>query len=148
MSQPQDAAWTGLTVSAAASELRRAAAWLQAEAVARGVPDADIARLDLCLHEALANIIDHAGLPADGAIALGLTVERGAQGGSATLTLDDAGLPFDPTQADAPERPRTLSDTMPGGLGLVMMRNNSDALSHARQDGVNRLSLVVRWLTA
>lgn len=134
----------GLAVLAQAVELRRAATWLQSESGARGVPDQEIARLDLCLHEALANIIDHSGLAADAPVQLLLQVEAG----SATLTLADAGRPYDPTQAAVPARPTTLEDTAPGGLGVVMLRSQSDQLDYHHDDGHNHLHITVRWSAA
>nr|WP_315252150.1 ATP-binding protein [uncultured Duganella sp.] len=133
-----------LALSAHTSELRRAAAWLQAEAGARAVPDEDIGRLDLCLHEALANVIDHGGLAADAPVQLRLQVGEG----SATLTLDDGGMPYDPTQAAMAARPLTLEDTEPGGLGVVMLRSQADQLDYAYRDGRNHLHITVRWSVA
>lgn len=135
------AATATLAIAARLDELRNAAAWLAQAADAGGVPAEAIARLDICLHEALANLIDHAGLPADSEVRLALDV----QDASATLTVLDAGKPFDPTEAAAPARPLTLEATVPGGLGLVMIRTNSDALQYSRRDGCNRLSMCVRW---
>lgn len=133
-----------LTLAAQTTELRRAAAWLQAEAGARVVPETDIARLDLCLHEALANIIDHSGLAADATVQLRLQVSHG----SATLTLDDGGAAYDPTTAVVASRPLTLEDTEPGGLGLVMLRSQADQLDYAYRDGRNHLHITVRWSAA
>jgi anti-sigma regulatory factor (Ser/Thr protein kinase) len=130
-----------LTIRAQTDELRRATAWMQAAADARGVPPAETDRLDMCLHEALANIIDHSGLAADGAVQLLLEVRAGA----ATLTLVDAGIAYDPTQAPAQARPATLEDTLPGGLGLVMLRSNADLLAYEHRDGCNRLAVSVHW---
>jgi anti-sigma regulatory factor (Ser/Thr protein kinase) len=132
-----------LAVRAEAGELRRAAAWLKAEAGARRVPALDGARLDMCLHEALANIIDHSGLAADAEVSLLLNVQPGA----ATLTLVDAGRPFDPTLAAAPARPATLEETLPGGLGVGMIRSHADLLSYEYLDGRNRLAISVLWGT-
>lgn len=133
-----------LALSAQTSELRRAAAWLQTEAGARAVPDEDIGRLDLCLHEALANVIDHGGLAADAPLQLRLQVGNG----SATLTLDDGGTPYDPTQAALTARPLTLEDTEPGGLGVMMLRSQSDQLDYEYVDGRNQLHITVRWSVA
>ena len=130
-----------LALPARTGELRNAAAWLAQAAGAGGVPAEAIGRLDICLHEALANLIDHAGLAADSAIELALDL----QGASATLTIADSGLPFDPTAAPLPARPGTLEATLPGGLGLVMIRNNSDTRHYSRSDGRNSLALCVRW---
>jgi serine/threonine-protein kinase RsbW len=140
----QHTAPAALSIAALAGELRRAAAWLQAEADARGVPAADTARLDMCLHEALANVIDHGGLAADSTVRM----ELDAVTGGATLTVIDGGRPFDPTRADARARPTTLEDTLPGGLGMVMIRSHSDALSYEHRDGCNRLAMTVHWTIA
>jgi len=133
-----------LLIPARLGELRHAAAWLAQAAQAGGVPAEATARLDICLHEALANLIDHAGLAADSEIGLTLDV----QDAGATLTVVDAGLPFDPTLAPAPARPLTLDATVPGGLGLVMLRSNSDTLQYSRDDGRNSLGIGVRWTWA
>jgi anti-sigma regulatory factor (Ser/Thr protein kinase) len=133
-----------LEVQAQTGELRRAAAWLRAECGTRGVPAADIDRLDLCLHEALANIIDHGGLAADASVRLLLNLQPGA----ATLTLVDGGRPFDATLAAAPARPTTLEQTLPGGLGVVMIRAQADLLNYEYRDGCNRLGVSVLWTAA
>ena len=130
-----------LALQAHVDELRRAAGWLHAEAGARAVPDEAIGRLDLCLHEALANILDHSGLAADATLQLALQL----QPGSATLTLVDSGHPYDPTMAPAPARPTTLADTLPGGLGVVMLRSQADQLAYEHRDGSNQLQITVRW---
>jgi len=133
-----------LAIAAQAGELRRAAAWLQAAAGARGVPGADIARLDMCLHEAVANVIDHGGLPATAQVQLTLEVGEA----SATLTLSDKGKPFDPTTAPQHTQPATLEETLPGGLGLVMIRSQADTLHYQHHDGCNRFALTVQWTVA
>lgn len=141
MQQPVPAT---LEVMAQAGELRRAAAWLQAEAELRGLAAADTTRLDICLHEALANIIDHGGLAVDATVKLLLEV----QAAGATLTLADYGRPFDPTTAEVRLRPTTLEETLPGGLGVVMLRSHSDALHYERRDGCNRLQVSVHGTRA
>ncbi len=133
-----------LTVSAHTAELRRAAAWLHAEAGARAVPADDIGRLDLCLHEALVNIIDHSGLKAEAAVRLQLLVRHG----SATLLLIDGGRPYDPTRLEPRPRAATLADTEPGGLGVVMLRAQADQLDYVWREGCNYLSITVRWSAA
>jgi len=136
-----------LAVQAEAGELRRAAAWLQAEAGARGVPAADGARLDMCLHEALANIIDHSGLAVDATVQPAVQLLLNVQPGAATLTLVDGGRPFDPTLAAAPARQATLAETLPGGLGVGMIRSHADLLGYEYLEGRNRLAISVLWST-
>ncbi|WP_432381427.1 ATP-binding protein [Duganella sp. P38] len=153
MSQPVHSA--ALALPAQVAGLRVAAAWLHAEcarsvsvpacagttSLAPALPDEAVARLDLCLHEALANILDHSGLPAGAEVRLRLQLRER----SATLTVSDGGQPYDLTRAAVPARPLTLAETEPGGLGVLMLRAQSDQLDYEHRDGCNHLHITVRW---
>lgn len=133
-----------LELQAQSGEVRRATAWLHAEGQARAVPDEVLARLDICLHEALANVLDHGGLPAAACITLLLRV----QDSHAMLTLCDGGLPFDPTLARQAPFTSMLEQTQPGGLGLVMLRANAGQLDYRHDGGCNHLTVTVSWSAA
>ncbi|RQW77689.1 MAG: ATP-binding protein [Methylococcus sp.] len=135
-----------LTIEADAQQVRHASIWLAHCGAEFGVPESEINRLDLCLNEALANVIDH-GSPAALAspIHIHLDVQLGEEAWEATVTVSDAGLAFDTTSATAKTRPKTLAEAEPGGLGLVMIRSFSDWLGYRYHDGKNHLSFSVRW---
>lgn len=133
-----------LELQAHSSEVRRATAWLHAEGQARAVPEDVLARLDICLHEALANVLDHGGLSAAACVTLLLRVQEN----HAMLTLCDGGLPFDPTQAAQAPRASMLDQTQPGGLGLVMLRANAGQLDYRHAGGCNHLTVTVGWSAA
>jgi anti-sigma regulatory factor (Ser/Thr protein kinase) len=139
--------------------VRAASQWLVAAGRSLGVPPQPLHRLEVCLNELLANVIEHGGerarsLPVrldlrSGSVAGPISPDgrasRNVLQGEATLTLSDGGIRFDPalhTPAGAPAR---LADARPGGLGLVMVRQLSDAFSHRRERDQNVVTVRVRW---
>ena len=128
------------------SQFRPASDWLGREGQALGIPPEQIARLDVCLNEVLANVLEHGGASARSApIRLRLARKRELDGVDATLTVTDAGAAFDPLAVVPGPRPQTLAEATAGGLGLVMVRANADSLSYVYADGRNQLTIGVRW---
>jgi anti-sigma regulatory factor (Ser/Thr protein kinase) len=135
-----------LSIRADASDARRAATWLGETGSAQGIPAEPLWRLDLCLTEALANVIAHGGAGAAASpIGLRLAVRRDASGGEASVTVSDGGTAFDPRTAAAKPRARSLGDAVPGGQGLPLLRKFADALDYAYSEGRNHLTIHVRW---
>lgn len=142
MNVTESSASCDLHIEATASEVRRASDWLALQGALRGVPQEQIGRLDLCLNEALANVIDHAY--AHGAHKpIDLVLEVG--NAQAAVTVTDEGPAFDTTSAPTPDRPRSLAEAEPGGLGLLMIRSFSDAVGYRRINGRNELRFQVNW---
>jgi anti-sigma regulatory factor (Ser/Thr protein kinase) len=128
------------------NELRRASAWLEQVAQEHCVPQNQVQRLELCLNEALANVITHGGTGAQASpIALRFDMYRMSGIGQAAVTVCDSGIAFDPLAAQPKPRPLTLAEAEPGGLGLAMMRSFADELSYRRSEGRNRFTFGVRW---
>jgi anti-sigma regulatory factor (Ser/Thr protein kinase) len=61
MTAPVSYARAEITIHANSREARRASMWLETAAAGEGVPPDQIVRLDQCLDEALANVINHGG---------------------------------------------------------------------------------------
>jgi serine/threonine-protein kinase RsbW len=138
---------TKLAIEARAEQVRHASLWLAQSATASGVPDDELHRLDLCLNEALANIISHGSPDAlTSPIHLLLEVHRDGEACEATVTVSDAGPAFDTSVDTAKPRPKTLADAEPGGLGLLMIRSFADHLAYSYHEGRNHLSFSVRWV--
>lgn len=134
------------TIGAEGAEVRRASDWLAEACRRRDVPAAPVDRLVICLNEVLANVIAHGGEAAHSApIALRLDVGHDPRGGKASVTVSDAGTAFDPLAAPQRVLPRTLAQSSPGGLGLVMIRRCSDWLDYRREGGRNHLTFGARW---
>jgi anti-sigma regulatory factor (Ser/Thr protein kinase) len=135
-----------LAIRAVADDVRPASEWLAQICETHGVPDTQILRLDLCLNEALANVIAHGGEQAlANPVRLRLDVTRGDPTHQAVVTVRDSGPPFDTTSVQPGALPLTLDDAEPGGLGLMMIRNLSDSLSYWYDEGHNELAFGVRW---
>jgi serine/threonine-protein kinase RsbW len=135
-----------LTIGANGAEVRRASEWLATSCRRRNVPQALIERLELCLHEVLANVINHGGSTALSApirLMLEISLEHGCS--KVSVTVSDAGVAFDPQFTPRQELPRTLGEASEGGLGLVMIRRCSDWLDYRHQDGLNHLTFGARW---
>jgi serine/threonine-protein kinase RsbW len=131
-----------LAVRAEAADVRLASLWLEREALAAGVPADQVARLDACLNEVLANVIAHGGVTARSGPVL-VRLESGPD--EAGVTVIDAGIAFDPVAYVPRPFPGTLDEAEPGGLGVVMIRKFSDEVAYERRDGANRLTFRVRW---
>lgn len=135
-----------LTLRAHVSEMPRASEWLEGLCRKHGVPEDHLARLLLCLDEALANVLDHGG-PKALAHPIRLLFEVLGDPGArtASVTVSDAGPAFDPVSAPANALPQTLEDAAPRGRGLQMMRAAAPVLRYRRGDGHNHLTFGTRW---
>ena len=138
-----------LAIRADPLEFRRASAWLEETGSKLAVPAADIARLDLCLNEALANVLNHGGAGGvQAGICLGLKLLQNGGNHTAQLTVTDGGTRFNPLDHVTRPRPASIEDAEPGGLGIAMMRIHSDTLNYEYLDGRNQLEFSVSWQSA
>jgi anti-sigma regulatory factor (Ser/Thr protein kinase) len=138
-----------LSLRAEKSEVRFASSWLEEVSLEHGVPPEHIGRLNTCLNEVLANIITHAGGDAGSVqIDLQFDVRHRPDTSEATVTVADSGAPFDPLSFPLKPVPRSLAEAEPGGLGLPMIRHNSDSLDYHYRDGQNCLKFSARWTDA
>lgn len=139
--------------------VRAASEWLVAAGRWLEIPPQPLHRLEVCLNELLANVIEHGGARAP-SLPVRLDLRSGsapdphpadgrasgdALQGEATLTLRDGGTPFDPASHTPAGAPARLADARPGGLGLVMVRQLSDAFSYRRERDQNVVTVRVRW---
>ena len=96
-------------------------------------------KIDLCLAEAVANVVDHAG-----ASQLELDLGLDLTGSTVTATVEDDGAPFNPLDRPPPARPISIEDAPIGGLGIHLVRNCTDEVAYEYRDGRNRLTMVWR----
>ncbi|MDP2132561.1 MAG: SpoIIE family protein phosphatase [Sulfuritalea sp.] len=148
---PRDAleVTAALSIGADNGRIRDASVWLETLGRENSIPAEEIVRLDLCLNEALANVIAHGGRDAAGAdLALRFRFSRGDGAGSAQITVIDQGPPFNPLDHVVRNSPASLDEAEPGGLGIAMIRAYADQLDYCRVDGRNHLSFAVEWQAA
>jgi serine/threonine-protein kinase RsbW len=133
-----------ITIGADSQEARRASQWLESTCRDLAVPREEIDRLALCLEEVLANIISHGGEAARSEpVRVQLEVEPQDGDCAARVTVSDAGTAFDPLSAPMAPAPRTLSEALPRGMGLGIIRQCS--LGYQRQGGRNHLTFGATW---
>lgn len=96
-------------------------------------------RLRLALEECVQNVADYA-YEADGE----LTVITEKSASSVTITLEDAGVPFNPLQAEEPDINAPIEERKTGGLGIFLASQIMDRMSYAYQDGKNILTMVYK----
>jgi anti-sigma regulatory factor (Ser/Thr protein kinase) len=118
-------------------ELDRLAAWIQATEQAVGLGANVAFALELCLEEAVANIIMHGGPRRSGDIAV--TVEQTSP--ALVVRIEDDGLQFDPTRVSPPAAPRSLDDARPGDQGIHLIRTFATDMRYEHRSGLNTLTL-------
>ena len=129
-----------------ASEMGRASQWLEEMCLSHGVPRDHVARLLLCLDEALANVLDHGGPQALATpIRLAFEAAPEAASRSACVTVSDGGKAFDPFAAPDQPLPESLDDASDRGRGLQMMRACATVLRYRREGGLNHLTFGTTW---
>jgi anti-sigma regulatory factor (Ser/Thr protein kinase) len=135
-----------LAIAASGEEIRRACEWLTTALRQRGVPGPQVERLELALHEVLANVLAHGGSAAHAEpIRICIDVREKATAGEAHVEVRDAGIPFDPTGAPEHTPARSLAEAPLGSLGLPLIRRCSDWMRY-RRDGVrNHFAFGARW---
>jgi len=116
------------------AELRAVSAWVRGRATEEHLADELSERLDLSVHEAVANIIRH-GYD-EGAIgSIAISLERVGDG--IQVTLIDQGRPFDPRGHRQAPFPSTIEEAPVGGLGITIIRSSADALDYRRDAAGN-----------
>jgi len=99
-------------------ELRRMSVWWRDWATRAGLPGETVDDGELCLNEAVGNIIQHgAGL---GVAVITITLERVTAG--ARMTIEDPRPPFNPLDYPEPPVIQSLADARVGGLGIPLIR--------------------------
>jgi anti-sigma regulatory factor (Ser/Thr protein kinase) len=123
-----------------AGEVGKLMQWIIAACAAAQFPERTSFAIQLCLNEAVANILQH-GLhrTEGGATAIAASLERSAS--DVVLAVEDDGEAFDPTGVAPPLRAPTLDVLPVGGRGIHLMRRYSSRMEYSRSDGRNRLRL-------
>lgn len=147
MPGPQVKTGDRVSIGASAQEIRRASVWLAALLRTHDVPADTLPRMDLCLNETLANVLEHGGAAAL-ATSIEIGVEFGCSNGhqSAILRITDGGVPFDVPQSVAKTLAPSLAEATPGGLGIHLLRSHADTFSYRLHQGKNELMLGFTWV--
>jgi serine/threonine-protein kinase RsbW len=128
-----------LNLKSRVSELARIPPWIERLAAQFSIPESMQFAMNLCLEEALSNVIWHgyAGEP-DHSIAVHFASPRVDY---FVFVIEDEAPPFNPV--DSPELPalNELENNQIGGQGIRLLRQFADALEYQATPTGNRLSM-------
>jgi serine/threonine-protein kinase RsbW len=119
------------------AELKRLAGWIEGWA-GQDLPSNISFALQLCLEEAVANIIMHGGAK-DQRLEIAVELER--NGGTLVARIEDNGRPFDPTRVPSPALASSLEEAKASDLGIHLMRTFASSIQYKRRNGCNQLTL-------
>jgi len=120
------------------AELRRLSERIRAYSGEVGLDEDLTYHVDLCLDEAVSNIIRYSyenGLRGTITVSLEMVNDR------LRAVVADAGREFNPLQHPAPAVPTTLEDVPVRGFGIHLMRSFADTLEYRRNGDRNILTL-------
>ena len=131
-----------LTLTSQLDDLARVLPWLEVLANRYAVPPQTRFAIQLCLEEALSNIVRHGYR---GRAHQSITVECAPPAaGELVFTIEDHAPPFDPLATPASDlapAPQSIADLQPGDQGLRLMRNFASRLAWEPTPNGNRLTL-------
>lgn len=133
---------TRLVLRSRLEELAKVFPWIEALGEAYAFPSASRFAINLCLEEALSNVVRHGycGSPDQS-----ITVRFESHGErQVSFVVEDSAPHFHPPLPLEVEAPPALEDMVPGGNGIRLMRKFSDALEWEPLQRGNRL--VIRFV--
>jgi anti-sigma regulatory factor (Ser/Thr protein kinase) len=131
----------GLRLTSRLSELPRLAAEVARLGREHDMPAEVVSDLMLALEEAVSNVIRHGyGERPDGPISVAFRVT----GESIVVTVEDAGVGFDPLKHPEPDLTVPVEPRPAGGMGVYLIKRLMDEADYRIDDGHNVLTLTKR----
>ena len=126
-----------LTVPAAKERLGEVMAFVDDFLEGCGCPMKAQMQIDLCVEEVFVNIASYAysGEPGDAEIRISET------DGVVTMTFIDSGIHYDPLKKKDPDLTLSAEERQIGGLGIFLVKKNTDSVTYQYKDGKNILTL-------
>jgi serine/threonine-protein kinase RsbW len=132
-----------LRIAAETKNLAEIRCFVQEKASALGLDPATVPKVILAVDEAVSNIIIHGYQCQGGAVEIEVGQERDAL----VIRIRDEAPPFDPTIVPAPDVTLPLKKRIPGGLGIHLIKQIMDEMTHrVTPQGGNELTLVKRGI--
>lgn len=126
---------SALIVHATMDDIERLKPFITDAALQAGIDAKEAKRLRAAVEEAVANVINYSQ-----ATSIMLKTEK--SGGKLIVTIDDNGLPFDPTLGSNTDLSIPIDQRPSGGMGILMMQRMTDGMSYQRLGGHNILKLL------
>ncbi len=126
-----------LKVAAETEKLYEVQDFVNAELEAHDCPIATQMLIEVSLEELFVNIAHYAYPDGGGWAEIRVSVADGV----ASVTLIDAGIPYDPLAKPDPDRKIPVRERKKGGLGIYMVKKSMDNISYEYKDGKNILTI-------
>jgi anti-sigma regulatory factor (Ser/Thr protein kinase) len=120
------------------SELDKLTRWIIETCDAARLSKKTAFAVQLCLDEAVANILEHGKGSAQ---ASAIAADLARSDSEVVLDIEDDGGPFDPNQVAPPQVPDAVESASVGGRGIHLIRQYSARMEYARTGGRNKLRL-------
>jgi phosphoserine phosphatase RsbU/P len=127
-----------LTLRNDRAELARMMSWIDAMVAPLELSPETTYALQLCLEEAVVNIISYAFTPET---SHNVRIDVWRDGSIVVAEIIDDGEPFDPLAQELPQQPADLESAQIGGLGIRLMRSFAAHIAYQRAGAMNRLTL-------
>jgi len=136
-SESANSAANPLILQSRLSEISRIPPWIEELASHHAIPEQTSYAIDLCLEEAVSNIVRHGHTSDSGAtVTVTFLPDRG---GFYTFVIEDTAPPFNPLLVPAPPLPTSLDEISNGGHGIHLLRQFADAVEYESVPTGNRL---------
>ena len=133
----QEASAETLTVAAANGNLHTVMAFVDDFLEKHDCPMKAQMQLDLCVEEIFVNIANYAYGSGSGDARICITYAEG----TVTITFADGGVPYDPLAKPDPDITLSAEERQIGGLGVFLVKKNTDRVDYRYEDGKNILTL-------
>jgi anti-sigma regulatory factor (Ser/Thr protein kinase) len=135
-----------LTLKSQLADLTLVWSWVEALAAQHSISAETQFAIQLCLEEALSNVIRHGySGQANQSVTVACTVECASTGRrELVFVVEDHGPPFDPLahpHAGQAPAPASIAELEPGGQGIRLMRSFAHRVAYQRLPNGNRLTL-------
>jgi serine/threonine-protein kinase RsbW len=126
-----------LILPASAGSISAFSEFVRGGAVAAGVGESELGKLDLILEEILINVARYAYTPETGSVEVAYEAAGPCK---LRVEIADFGRVFNPLVADPPDLSRGLAERPIGGLGVFLVRSMVDSIDYRRDEDRNILS--------
>lgn len=132
-----------LSLSPGPKAIPQALAWLESIAEQQQWPPHMAFKLQLCLDEALTNIVEYGFSKITDPVTQGhIAISVLSKAQRVALDIVDNGVPFDPTQGQPAPLAASLDEARIGGHGLRLMQHYLENIQYQRVDEQNHLRLI------
>ncbi len=122
-------------------ELRRMNDWWAASPLRGSLDERTAMRVELCLNEALGNVLEHGyGTEAEPWARISLNAESGG----VRILVEDHAPAFNPLEDGLKDMAEDLEQTSIGGRGVLLIRRYTDELEYRRVGDRNCLSMFIK----